>query len=267
MSSKKLPAFQFYPGDWLKDATLRRCTHEEKGVYIDMLCLMFECDERGVLSTAGRAWSDEEIARAIGGEYRRTLSCVRALAEKAVVSRSETGALYSRRMVRDEHKRKLCSEAGKRGGNPTLKGSLKGSSKGDSKGGPKRKPTPSSSASAEDATDYRPSHLQPPISPPKNGSEVEALWNAYPRKSAKKPGLKAIANALRIEGFFTLMAAVEEFAQSPKGQGEFCPHASTWFNQERWKDPREEWGVKPDDDRVATQKDVVDWNPYGDPKP
>lgn len=131
----KMPAMFFYPGDWLKDPLVRRCTHEEKGVYIDMLCLMHECEERGVLATAGTAWSDEEIARAIGGDHQRTLTCVVSLVVKGVVSRNSSGAIYSRRMVRDEQKRKLCSEAGKRGGgNPTFKGVSKGDDKGQSKG-------------------------------------------------------------------------------------------------------------------------------------
>lgn len=131
----KLPAMFFYTGDWLKDPQLRRCTHEEKGVYIDMLCLMHECEERGVLATAGSAWSDEEVARAIGGDHQRTLSCVVALVVKGVISRNSSGAIYSRRMVRDEQKRQKCSEAGKKGGgNPTFKGVHKGHFKGSSKG-------------------------------------------------------------------------------------------------------------------------------------
>ena len=31
----KLPAFQFYPGDWRKDPNLCRCSHAAKGVWID----------------------------------------------------------------------------------------------------------------------------------------------------------------------------------------------------------------------------------------
>lgn len=137
MAAKKLPAFQFYPGDWLKEPRLKVCSHATKGVFIDVLCLMFECEERGVLATAGRAWSETEIARAVGGDQDVTIPCIRELIEKGVVSRSETGAIYCRRMVRDEHKRRLCGEAGKKGGgNPALtnKGGSKGASKGHSKG-------------------------------------------------------------------------------------------------------------------------------------
>ena len=36
----KRPSFQFYPEDWLANANLRRCTHEEKGIWIDVMCLL-----------------------------------------------------------------------------------------------------------------------------------------------------------------------------------------------------------------------------------
>lgn len=56
-----LPSMQFYPGDWMKNKNLRRCTHEEKGVWIDVMCLMHDSEEYGVLR-----WPLEEIARAVG---------------------------------------------------------------------------------------------------------------------------------------------------------------------------------------------------------
>ena len=152
----KLPSFQFYPGDWLKDANLRRCTHAAKGVWIDILCLMFEADERGVLSTNGVAWSDEDIACAIGGDTATTISAIQELTFKGVAKRRANGALYSKRMVADENKRKLCSAAGKKGGgNPNLtqKGeTFKGHSKGGVKGSPKQNPNPSSSTSVNNNT-------------------------------------------------------------------------------------------------------------------
>lgn len=75
-----------------------------------MLCLMFECDERGILATEGQAWSDEEIARAVGGDQNVTLDCVRAVLAKGVAGRNQSGAVYSRRMVRDQELRKNNAE-------------------------------------------------------------------------------------------------------------------------------------------------------------
>lgn len=103
----KLPYMQFYPGDWQKDPALRAVSHACKGVYMDVLCLMWECEERGVLATAGKAWSEERIARAVGGDFNESLSCITELIECGVVSRRQSsGAIYSRRMVRDEESRR-----------------------------------------------------------------------------------------------------------------------------------------------------------------
>ena len=180
----KLPSFQFYPGDWLKDPNLRRCSHAAKGVWMDLLCLMFESEERGVLITSSRAWSDDEVALAVGGDRAVVLSCVQELMLKGVLLRREDGSLYSRRLVRDEHKRVLCKEAGKKGGNPNLtRPTLKGHPKGGFKGASKPNPTPSSSSSSSDE-DINKEKEPPPTARP---SDVEEALAYAATKSGYEP--------------------------------------------------------------------------------
>lgn len=106
----KLPAFQFYPGDWMKDPNLRRCSRAARGMWADMLCLMFECADRGVLATGGTPWSDEEIAAAATGDLSEGLACISELLRKGVAHRNSSGAIFSKRMVRDEQKRRADRE-------------------------------------------------------------------------------------------------------------------------------------------------------------
>lgn len=124
----KLPAFMFYPGDWTKDPSLRACSHTSKGILIDTTCIMFECDQRGVLVTGERVWSDRDWAAAVGGNADVTLGCIRELVEKGAVKQRgkesqafvmehstilegiPTGAYYSFRLVRDEFARVLGRE-------------------------------------------------------------------------------------------------------------------------------------------------------------
>ena len=47
----KLPSFQFYPGDWMKDPGLRSVSLEARGLWIDMLCLLFESGRRATSNT------------------------------------------------------------------------------------------------------------------------------------------------------------------------------------------------------------------------
>jgi biotin operon repressor len=147
----KLPSFQFYPGDWMKDPGLRSVSLEARGLWIDMLCLLFEGVRRGYLQHAtGKPVSDEQLARMTGSSSEQVSRLLRELEDSGVFSRTEHGTLYSRRMIRDERKRKACSEAGKKGrGNPEFHGTkdLRLTFKGPSKGASKQNPNPSSSSS------------------------------------------------------------------------------------------------------------------------
>ena len=80
----KRPAFQFYVGDWRANPNLCRCTHEEKGAWIDAMCLMHDQDEYGVLR-----WPLKEIAQAVGCKP----SVLQALARKDVLKGIDAGQL------------------------------------------------------------------------------------------------------------------------------------------------------------------------------
>ena len=83
-------------------------------------------------------------------------------------------------------------------------------------------------------------------------SMCERVYQSYPRKVGKGVAVKSIAKAINrlmeVEGKTDLEAAsfLEErtktFADTPSGRaGRFCPHPSTWFNQERYYDDEQEW--------------------------
>lgn len=85
---------------------------------MDLLCLMFESDERGVLASNGQAWKESDIIEAFG-KQNETSTFLVELTSKGVLSRRENdGAYYSRRMVRDQHIRKVRAECGALGGRP-----------------------------------------------------------------------------------------------------------------------------------------------------
>lgn len=67
--------------------------------------------------------------------------------------------------------------------------------------------------------------------------KVESIYEAYPRKVAKKAGLKAIEIALRGIPHAELLALTERYARSVNGKDkQFLPHPATWFHGERWTD-------------------------------
>ncbi|TAM02184.1 MAG: hypothetical protein EPN70_17545 [Paraburkholderia sp.] len=125
------PSFQFYPGDWQANSNLRRCTHAEKGVWIDVMCLLHDSEEYGVLR-----WPLKEIAQAIGA----SLATLKSIVNKGVLKGADKGQTcaaciyvprsgrrdgepvtlvagqdgpiwYSSRMVKDEYVRSVRGES------------------------------------------------------------------------------------------------------------------------------------------------------------
>ncbi len=126
------PSFQFYPADWQANSNLRRCTHEEKGIWLDVLCLLHDQSEYGVCR-----WPLAEIAQAVGCTEQK----LQGLINKGVLKGSDDGQLvaplvyvprsgrrngtpvtvldsqagpvwFSSRMVIDEYKRIARADAG-----------------------------------------------------------------------------------------------------------------------------------------------------------
>jgi len=113
---------KWYPADVLGDHKLRLCSAAARGVWYDMLWMMYLSDRRGYLEKNGKPYPDAQICR-ITGIMPDELQAARVeLLEHEVPSVEDgTGIWYNRRMVRDAIKRAKASEAGLRGGgNPAL---------------------------------------------------------------------------------------------------------------------------------------------------
>lgn len=120
-SEGKLPAFQFYPGDWRRDPAVQSLSYFDRGVWLEILCLMHESEQRGKLLLNGKKMPNEALARLLGLDKQILTKTLDTLLEYGVASiDEETEALMSRRMVRDEKIRQIRKEVGKKGGNPNL---------------------------------------------------------------------------------------------------------------------------------------------------
>lgn len=214
----KMPAMQFYPGDWRRDPGVQALTYEERGIWFEILCLMHECEPRGKLVLNGRPIDDERLARMLGVPYEKISQPIsqnenrlmprlmeglisqpisqilNQLVTLGVASRDENGALVCRRMVRDEAKRSKLSDFGKKGGNPAFakgkdnpyhkpKKNLAYAEAYQGCDKPNISPSSSSSSSSSDIPPY------PPL-PAEAGldlhDEFETVWAAYPAKGRIK---------------------------------------------------------------------------------
>lgn len=121
MVGKKLPAFQFYPGDWRKDPGVQSLSFEERGVWIELLCLMHESEEPGKLLAGGQPIPMDRLARLLGLSASYLEVIITSLITLNVAGRCEkTGALINRRMVRDREVSQVRSKSGVKGGNPNF---------------------------------------------------------------------------------------------------------------------------------------------------
>lgn len=116
----KRPSFQFYPSDWLRDTALRSCSTGARGLWIDMICFMHEGTPYGYLKVSDKVILPSNLARMVGETIEVVEGWLHELSEAGVYD-VDNGAIYSRRMIRDEELRQKRAEGGKLGGNPNLK--------------------------------------------------------------------------------------------------------------------------------------------------
>ncbi|PIQ86413.1 MAG: hypothetical protein COV74_04965 [Candidatus Omnitrophica bacterium CG11_big_fil_rev_8_21_14_0_20_45_26] len=241
----KLPSFQFYPGDWKKDPGIQLLTLEERGFWFELLLLMFESEKRGYLLVNGRKIPDEELSRMVGLKGQRAKEILKKLIDYDIASVDpETGALYSRRMVRDEKLRQIRKACGFLGGNPNLVNQNRTTQLNQN---PtmrvKQSPTPSSSVSSSSSTSN-------------NKKEAfflkafEDFWEAYPSRNGKKILKKQtflLFKRLKEEEIPDLMTAVHNYSKTDR----FPKDPPRFFKDNFWR----EW-LTPE--RTPENKSVIE---------
>jgi hypothetical protein len=82
-----------------------------------------------------------------------------------------------------------------------------------------------------------------PKAPSPEESDFDAFWMIFPRRpnNPRKPALEKYLKARRngathAEIMAGAQALAAEWRKRPKAELQYCPQATTWLNQERWKD-------------------------------
>jgi len=79
-------------------------------------------------------------------------------------------------------------------------------------------------------------HLTITIEQEPKDNSFEKFWICYPRKAGKGAARIAFLKALKKATYEEIFAGAQRLASDPNLDLQFCPHASTWLNQERWTD-------------------------------
>jgi len=250
------PAFQFYPGDWLKDSSLGMCEPATRGIWIDLLCAMHESPSgyriEGTAAALARVCrcSPDEMAQAIDELDRNGVADVEVegeryrLASRRLARKSQERAATAERVRRHRDRsdvtddvtpdvtdqKRLCTEDE----DEDEDGSKEGSPRGETRA--------------------------------ERSAAANAVYAEYPRKVGKRKALDEIGFALdrivagkagppdgsckgnRAAAFTFLVTVTRAFAKSPAGnRGKFTAHPATWYHQDRFDDDPDEWqDVDPD---------------------
>lgn len=183
----KRPAFQFYPADWRKDVELQSCSMAAQGLWINAMCVAHECEPYGHLTVNGKAMNAAQLGRQVGLSARESETLLAELIDAGVAKKSDSGTIYSKRMVDDEDLRNRRAAGGKDGAEHGSKGGEAGSKGGrpkKPKGGLEtplpgfEEPPPSSSSSTSVIpSESKDSGDKPPVKSSTEKSKSE-LWKA-----------------------------------------------------------------------------------------
>jgi len=236
----KCPAFQFYPGDWRRDTQVQMASMETRGVWIEMLCCMWDALERGKLT--GTIDQLVRLLRCSENELVRSLKEIEALQIGDVTLCNNQVTVINRRMYRENQRLLKIREQ-------TRKRVQKYRNAKKQMACNAKITLPSSSSISY-------SKNNPPISPLKKSKKparekgyvcafcksagFDIFYKAYPRKRGKAAARKSWDKIkLTPELYIKIIDALKIQTASrdwKKDNGQFIPYPATWLNQQRWED-------------------------------
>ena len=120
MAKNKAQMMPFDTSDWLRCPELKVLPPDIRGLWMDMLCYMWESVERGVMvKPTGDIYTKDEIVRMLGKDASGSDTWLDRLIIGGVCGVRADGAIYSRRMVRSAEISQKRREAGIKGGSTT----------------------------------------------------------------------------------------------------------------------------------------------------
>ena len=230
----KVPYMRFYAGDWLSDPKVRRLTWEQKGVYIDMLALMWKSGGDASLPDDPGA-----IASMLGIQKRKFIKIFHVFFEKNFeIFFLSDGRVYQKRI----------SEEWEAANEKSKKATESIRSRWD-KSEPYERNTNVIRTNNERNTSHI--HIQNHIKDKElkhmcvsdsYSPDFETFWKAYPNNKNKKGAYKTYQACLKGDSRINkatpeqLLRSAKRYAEEVKGKDpQYILHASTFLGpQERW---------------------------------
>lgn len=95
---------KFWWQDWQGDSSLRSCGLAARGLWMELLCVAHSGTPVGHVTLNGRPATNRQLAAIVGSSEKEVARLIAELEDAGVFSRTATGEIFSRRMVRDADK-------------------------------------------------------------------------------------------------------------------------------------------------------------------
>ena len=204
----KRPSLQFYPADWRKDPQLQMCSMATQGIWINLLCIMWEAETEGEI-----AGKEAELIRLIGctpNDFAEFAEEIKRHNFGDVTICNGDVTIINRRMKRvfleREGVKERVRQHRKRQSNENV--------------------TPySSSSTSSSSTRHK---------------DFEQFWSLYPKKVGRQYVEKIWAKlTMDADLFGKILSGLENYKrywEQENTEQRFIPNPSTWLNQKRWGD-------------------------------
>lgn len=227
------PSIQVYPADWRKDTELQSCSLTARGLWWEMITIAHECEPYGELRVNGKPMTEAQIARHVGISARECATLLEELFDAGVPSRTEDGAIYSRRMVRDAEQREKWRDR-----QETHRETARRQKDDVTRDVTQESPR-SSSSSSTSVDSSVPSESKTPAD---RASKAEPdgfaeFYAAYPKHVGRDAAIKAYRGALKRAAAEEILAGARRYAEERAGEDpKFTKQPSTWLNGGHWAD-------------------------------
>lgn len=252
-----MPWFRFY-SEALDDPKVQRLTGDLFKVWVNLLCLASEQDERGTLpppsDIAFRLRIDDQKADDALTGLRRAglldldpdtdLYVIHAWAVRQPPSDADSTAAERKRRQRERDKGNKPVTRDVTRDNSVTSRTGHGRVTGDVTRLDKKRLEEDTDTEEREITPPTPTPLRPVAAPPdrpaKDPPGFAAFWQAWPKKEGKAKALTAWKSLRLADGELDdILAAIpRQYAAKdwPRENWRYCPLPASWLNQRRWED-------------------------------
>ena len=235
------PFIKFYPSDFL--AGTSGLSPAERGVYITILCLIYEANGKIVRD-------DARLSRRCGMPKAAFLRTIQALIDQGKLSEVDG-------MLSNKRAESAIMDRQNRVQNATHAANSKWSAQKQKveQNQPRLYAVAMPEQCVEDASQNQNQNIKERDTNVSLKKRIETedgfddFWSIVPRRVGKAHAKKAWTGALRKASSQTIIEAMSKYARQRQGQDpQYTAHPATWLNGERWLDEVESgWGNALDD--------------------